>query len=462
MSRRLTTIAAEINTLPGFTASVEKVRVDTDRLVQNGGRHLRVPGKGKMGNQITVVHDRTGRKLLIHNSAAAYRSNDEVEHWLAALRSALDAGVVSEDSVGDPEGGTLGSVELHQMLQAAREAALAAEAVLTEPLRALIVEMLQRGVAGLESGASRASSDWGRRDAPSTWQSRDARIQINEVDAKHLTALGLLQDSGSGTCPYTLTVKGVETALPHVAYTPLNVQEVIEYVLDLDYFHPCEELGGEVAIPALYKPGTSNLVLVLGENAGGKSFFRRLVRLVTHRGRKGGFGDPKITPGPFPVREFIPLCMQDRTSSNFGSSMIYGVEDIHSTGECSSRTVSTGISTVSGRTHPTIIWWDEPDIGMSAGAAAGAGLRIKQFVESEAPLVQAICVTSHSVPLIRQLADLDPHYIYLGNADGPATLEDWYKAQDNPTPVMPEELQEISHRRFRMIQKILNRAKEQR
>lgn len=451
MARRLTTIAREINDeLDGFTATVEKVSVNTDRKVKNGGRSLRVPGKGRTGSEITVVHDATGRKLLRHNSGEAYRTNDEVENWVFALRRAIAAGVeITAD------GGTLGTVDLSRMAQDAEDRAKQADAVLSDHLLAIIVEMLQRGLDGMESRAAKASR-WDRQ-VESRWKDRDRRVEINELDMHHLVALGLVVDEDNGSYPVALTPKGIQAALGHVDYKPLDIRAAIEHTLDLAYFHPAEELDGEVAIPAIYKPGSSKVVLVLGENAGGKSFFRRLMSLVTHRGREARMGERKIEPGPFPVREFIPLSMQARTGGGFGSSMVYGDEDRQSTGECSSRTVTTGIRTVSNRTHPTIIWWDEPDIGMSAGAAAGAGLVLRNFAETESPLVQAICVTSHSVPMIRQLAALDPHYLYLGNADGPKTLDEWFEVQQNPEPVMPDQLQELSLRRYRMIQKILNR-----
>jgi hypothetical protein len=79
MARRLATIARQINEQhEGFTASIRRVEVSTDRKI---GR-LRWPGKGRRGNELTVVHDETGVVLLCHNSAETYRRNIEVERWL--------------------------------------------------------------------------------------------------------------------------------------------------------------------------------------------------------------------------------------------------------------------------------------------------------------------------------------------------------------------------------------------
>ena len=265
----------------------------------------------------------------------------------------------------------------------------------------------------------------------------------------------MVSKNSQGTPRYTLSPEGVQTALGQIKFERLDVKALLDDTLDLAYFHPVEDLDNSTPIPSLYAPGDSKLVLVLGENAGGKSFFRRLIRELTFRGRKAGGFDKAIPKGPHPVHEFIALSMEMRTSSGMMSSMVYGMESHHSTGECSSRTVSTGISTVSGRAHPTIVYWDEPDIGMSAGSAAGAGILIRQFVETEWPLVQAVFVTSHSAPLIRQLVPLNPHYIYLGDADGPATLDEWFNDQQDPAPLLPEQLQDRSRARFKMIQHVL-------
>lgn len=77
-ARRLKAIAAWINAnMPGYAASVERGYCNTDRKV---GRFRR-PGKGRYGSKIVVR--RGGEVVLKHNSAETYRSNSEVEAWLA-------------------------------------------------------------------------------------------------------------------------------------------------------------------------------------------------------------------------------------------------------------------------------------------------------------------------------------------------------------------------------------------
>lgn len=324
---------------------------------------------------------------------------------------------------------------------------------LSKTLQKVVIAMLQRSVRGEDGSARRLETNWDK--GRTSFKAKD-RIQVTEKDGKKLVEAGLVFYQDNGHIGYELTAEGVAWALPQVKYKTLDVRACLDSALDYAYFHPDDRTDGEVAIPAIYQPGTSKLVLVLGENAGGKSFFRRLLRGVTHPGRKARMGEPAIKPGSFPVREFIHLSMQGRTDGGFMTRMVYGTEERQSTGENSAHIITKGIETAKGRTHPNVIYWDEPDIGMSAGAAMGAGMALAKFLQEESPLVQAVCITSHSAALLRPLGALDPHYVYLGNADGPATLDAWFKAQENPVPVSPKELQDRSRARFLLIRKILN------
>lgn len=288
----------------------------------------------------------------------------------------------------------------------------------------------------------------------------DDPMYLHDKDAAPLVRAGLLTRFTNGTNYYELTPAGAKRAAALVKYRPLDVGKLLGWARGRSLFSPSKELDGETAIPLICAPGKCRLVLVLGENAGGKSVFRRIMRAGTHPGQKGGMGDPPIPPGPFPVPEFVALSMQGRTSSGMMSSFIYGNESYRSTGENSAYTVTMGIKTARERSHPTVIYWDEPDIGMSAGAAAGAGEAIRQFVEADdAPLVQAIFLTSHSPALVRRLAPLEPHYVYVGDANGPKTLDAWFEHQANPVPISPDTLRELSHRRHGMIQKVLDAKK---
>jgi hypothetical protein len=74
-----------------------------------------------------------------------------------------------------------------------------------------------------------------------------------------------------------------------------------------------------------------------------------------------------------------------------------------------------------------------------------------------------VFVTSHNPALVAQLlkAKEKPHYVYLGNENGPKTAQEWMAAQLNPEvePRTPDEVKEIGITRFRQIRSIMNSAK---
>jgi hypothetical protein len=229
---------------------------------------------------------------------------------------------------------------------------------------------------------------------------------------------------------------------------PFTIPDALEWIWGCRYFHSDEAIEGRVAIPYIHKAGApdARLVLVLGDNAGGKSFFRRLLQVVVS----------SKYDGPFPVREVIHLSMQGR-SAQF-ASMVYGTEEWQSTGENSAHTVTGGIKNATGRDHDVIVYWDEPDIGMSEGSAAGAGLDIAEFVADAPEHIKAIFITTHSKAMAEMLTHLDPHYIYLGDGAGPRSLKEWLTRR--PTPVRPADLKAIATQRYRDIQALLNASKK--
>lgn len=325
----------------------------------------------------------------------------------------------------------------------------------------VVSRMLRRTLKG-KSGHVRAIDSWSRPSEKGYNSDMDGQdFRLREEHAQPLVEAGLLYRTKSGSLYYGLTPKGIRMAIQAIGHVPLDVKSLVSWCLGTVLFGPSDAIEGRTAIPAIYTPGTSRLSLVLGENAAGKSLFRRIIHQVTHPGRESrGFGDSGVPRGDFPVGEMIHLSMEGRTNSEVMSSMVYGTEGWHSTGENSAHTLSGAFRTCTSRDHTTIVYWDEPDIGMSAGAAAGAGIAIREFIEAEEnPLMEAVFLTTHSVPLVRQLAPLNPHYIFLGNADGPRTLADWFTWQMDPPPISIETLKTSARERFLDIQKVLDAQK---
>lgn len=203
--------------------------------------------------------------------------------------------------------------------------------------------------------------------------------------------------------------------------------------------------GRKAPIPHLWVKGSSPLFLVLGENASGKSFFRRCVQASANKHTS--------------IREVIHLSMEGRAGANFIGAMkgfVYGDENFRSTGENSANTMRSAIRTCRAREHSHLLYWDEPDIGMSEGAAAGAGVVIAEFVADLPDHTRGVFITTHSRPMVRQLLVAKPHYIHLGvpPAQAPQSLEEWLERE--VSPISPEELAEASHARFTAIQEILD------
>lgn len=203
--------------------------------------------------------------------------------------------------------------------------------------------------------------------------------------------------------------------------------------------------GRAPVIPAVWVKGSCPLFLVLGENAGGKSFFRRCVQESAKKHTS--------------IRETIHLSMEGRAGGMMGAvhGFVYGDEGWRSTGENSASTVSTAIKTCQGREHSHLLYWDEPDVGMSEGAAMGAGYAIAEFVAKLSDHTKGVFVTTHSRPMVAALSQgLRPHYVHLGTdpKEAPGNIELWLTR--TVKPVSPDELAEASHARFKAIQKILD------
>lgn len=204
--------------------------------------------------------------------------------------------------------------------------------------------------------------------------------------------------------------------------------------------------GDTPAIPYHFVETAGKLAVIVGENAAGKSFVRRLVSEMCRSIHV----------------EAIPLSMEHRAGGSFmygpARALVYGDEHTFATGANSASLVKTGITTCLGRDSSHVIFWDEPDIGLSDNAAAGAGAAIREFVPEATSHTRAIFVATHSRYLVRELLPLNPHYLHLGLGDkAPPTLQDWV---DRPVvPMDLDRLQKEGHARFKAILAILEDRK---
>lgn len=218
---------------------------------------------------------------------------------------------------------------------------------------------------------------------------------------------------------------------------------LLDRALRLDYFTPDEQ--GETAIPYHRVDGQGKLIVVVGDNASGKSFLRRIVQLLCQKN--------KI--------ECIHLSMEGRRNIGMAPwlTFVYGDEGREATGVNSAGTIITGITTCQGREGKHVIFWDEPDIGLSDDWAAGSGQRICKFTQDSPKHTLAAIVVSHSRALVRELLPAKPFYLHLGveSEQAPPTLDAWLERPIVPRD--PEELRGLSRKRFKAIQAILNTVK---
>jgi len=227
-----------------------------------------------------------------------------------------------------------------------------------------------------------------------------------------------------------------------LGFTPRGAASFVDYMTDeLLYFE-----GDDPAIPYHFVRRRGKLVVIVGENAAGKSFARRLIQLLCR--------DVNI--------ECIHLSMQGRLGGMGAvSAFVYGSEDWQATGDNTANTILGAIRTAEARTSDHTIFWDEPDLGLSDNAAAGAGVTIREFVQNSGRHTRAVFVATHSRYLVRELIPINPHYLHLGTGEGaPATLEDWTNRPVEPMDL--EQLRKAGNDRFRRIQKILNGVKRRR
>lgn len=229
-----------------------------------------------------------------------------------------------------------------------------------------------------------------------------------------------------------------------LTFTTSEISKLVPEILALTYFKsPGDDDKG--VITANFFPGKGKLLVVTGENANGKSFFRRLLQQAYRQSE---------TKEDI---EVMSISLQARAASgNPIRSFIYGDESHNSSGSNSVQTVLTGISTSRARTTPHAIIWDEPDIGLSDAYAAGVGRVIGEYAVDAPELTRAAVVITHRKALVNQLLKAydRPHHLHLGD-NPPEPLESWTSLDDwmaqEIVPKDPELLRDADHQMFLAI-----------
>ena len=219
----------------------------------------------------------------------------------------------------------------------------------------------------------------------------------------------------------------------------MNVNELLELVLGHAVFQADE---GEPPIVSRWEKGKGKLVLVIGDNASGKSFFRRVVRAYC--------GKNDI--------ECMDPSMEMRMMGGLERAFVFGDETTNATGVNSINAVRGGITTSQARQSEHVLFWDEPDLGLGDEWAAGLGIKIREFATMPSPKLVAAFVVTHSRAMVAELVKGFHHIVWVGEHEDGVLIEDWLRRQVEPRD--PEALSGISHERFKAIQKILDKIRE--
>jgi hypothetical protein len=201
-----------------------------------------------------------------------------------------------------------------------------------------------------------------------------------------------------------------------------------------DEFSTMEEFEGErdELLPFILEPGDRrDMLVVTGENAGGKSLAISIINQLVHTfAKQDGFSV-----------EVMEVGMSARTTSDIMRSFVFGDESTDSTGNISIKVIQGGVSTSKGKQNLHYLILDEPDIGVGEGYHRAMG----QFLASYAADMPRTClgfiVASHSRRLVHELleagasslrvgADLRPVRTWIEQGDIEKTVEDLLVLKD--------------------------------
>lgn len=279
-------------------------------------------------------------------------------------------------------------------------------------------------------------------------------VEIVRSDADLCVNEGWLETAQGQSHLLQMTAKAAYALRERCGYKPQRLDHLVREVLSYDFFQPSDLLEGRTAIPYVFDAGEpdSLLAIVVGENCSGKSFFRKLLTQVLR------------SDSEKPVQT-IHLSQAGRTTQY--AALVYGDESDSSTGSISSHVLIGGVSNACARRVPTLLYYDEPDIGLSEGSAKAAGAylhrQLQGALQTDAPMLEGVFVTSHSRAFLQELwyrgGVKKPHYIFLGSSDGPACLWDWF-VDGSGKGHEPEELMRLGHQRRKDIRKLLQGSKE--
>jgi len=188
------------------------------------------------------------------------------------------------------------------------------------------------------------------------------------------------------------------------------------------------------------------VLVVVGGNASGKSFLRRLLSAFIRQYYK----DKKEEVG------VVSISQEMRTSQNIGNVFVYGSEDWEATGLITCNSVVGVLRNIreNGGWGKNVIVIDEPEIGLSDETQSALAIHVREQIENWPDNLVGIVVMTHSRYFMRELnkvegfkmLDLDGKY---------KTVDDWVNRK--VVPVDLNTLEEVALTRFRKLTKALKK-----
>jgi AAA15 family ATPase/GTPase len=186
------------------------------------------------------------------------------------------------------------------------------------------------------------------------------------------------------------------------------------------------------------------ILVVTGQNASGKSFFRRMWRV--------GFDKKKIDKKSVSV---LSISQESRSSSFLGHCFMYGDESWEATGLITYNSVSGSLYNIIENKSwkgTYILVLDEPEIGMSQELQLTTARHILKKVDSWSDKLVGIVVTTHSPVFVKELmTHEDAQFFNIGYEY--KTADEWLNREIKELDL--ENLQKTALEKFREIRKLI-------
>lgn len=202
--------------------------------------------------------------------------------------------------------------------------------------------------------------------------------------------------------------------------------------------------GEDAVFQGTYFEGDERLLIIVGENASGKSLLFRVISAWAHKKKVTG----------------ITISIRERTDSTvpFRRAFMFGEENEKSTGANSFQVIEAGFKNAESGGHgQTLLMLDEPELGLSDGYARALGEYLGQRATTLTDSCQGLVVVTHSHSLVRGVLvglQATPAFVHVGAQSKP--IDRWLVDPEHRTVEDLKNLSDVAFERWRAIQKIMN------